>query len=142
MHPAGRITNSKAGSHNRTRKFGSPHLWQLLVARGWEWGETQLPGRRWCCLALRKYQLAIPVGFLGGLVAHAALLLAPTPTSMHPFAAICLAGGNHAGGQILQSHTDPVSAATSRQGKLIFMRWHWGAFGLPDTQLGQTIQTP
>ncbi len=87
------------------------------IAKGWEWVNGAFLAGGLLLIGLRIISWHIPAGFLGGLIVmslafgnNADLY---TPLSLH-----LLAGGTMLGAFFIA--TDPVSAATSHQGKLIY----------------------
>ncbi|MCK7552398.1 electron transport complex subunit RsxD [Marinobacter goseongensis] len=87
------------------------------VARGWEWvnGAFLLGGL--VLIALKIITWHIPVSMLAG-IAVMSLAFGSNPDQYAPFGLHMLAGGTMLGAFFIA--TDPVSAATSHQGKLIY----------------------
>ncbi len=87
------------------------------VAKGWEWVNAAFFGGGLLLIFLHIISWHIPVAFLAGLalmsLAFGSNADQYTPVSLH-----LLAGGTMLGAFFIA--TDPVSAATSRQGKLIY----------------------
>lgn len=87
------------------------------VARGWEWVNLGFLAGGLMLLFKRIITWHIPAGFLGGL-AFLSLALGWDPDQHVPLSLHLLAGGTMLGAFFIA--TDPVSAATSNRGKLIF----------------------
>jgi electron transport complex protein RnfD len=87
------------------------------IARGWEWVNAAFLAGGLLLISLRIISWHIPVGVLAGLIvmslAFGSNMDQYTPLSLH-----LLAGGTMLGAFFIA--TDPVTAATSRQGKLIY----------------------
>jgi electron transport complex protein RnfD len=106
----------KVGSHTAAEITAHP-TFGSFVARGWEWVNAAFLAGGLVLLALRIISWHIPVGFLGGLVAMS-LLFGTNADQYAPLSLHLLAGGTMLGAFFIA--TDPVSAATSHQGKLIY----------------------
>ncbi|MDI9246841.1 electron transport complex subunit RsxD [Marinobacter sp. CHS3-4] len=87
------------------------------VARGWEWVNAGFLAGGLLLLAMRIITWHIPVSFLAGL-AIMSLAFGSNPDLYAPLSMHLLAGGTMLGAFFIA--TDPVSAATSHQGKLIY----------------------
>jgi len=87
------------------------------VARGWEWVNAGFLAGGVLLLAMRLITWHIPVSFLAGL-AIMSLAFGSNPDLYAPLSMHLLAGGTMLGAFFIA--TDPVSAATSHQGKLIY----------------------
>lgn len=86
-------------------------------ARGWEWVNLAFLAGGLLLLALKIITWHIPVGFLVGL-AIMSLAFGSNADLYAPLSLHLLAGGTMLGAFFIA--TDPVSAATSHQGKLIY----------------------
>ncbi|MCL1476902.1 electron transport complex subunit RsxD [Marinobacter sp. M3C] len=106
----------KVGSHTAAEITIHPTFGNF-IARGWEWVNAGFLAGGLVLLALRIISWHIPVGFLGGLVAMS-LLFGTNADQYAPLSLHLLAGGTMLGAFFIA--TDPVSAATSHQGKLIY----------------------
>jgi len=106
----------KVGSHTAAEITVHPTFGNF-VARGWEWVNAAFLAGGLMLLALRIISWHIPVGFLAGLVAMG-LLFGTNADQYAPLSLHLLAGGTMLGAFFIA--TDPVSAATSHQGKLIY----------------------
>lgn len=87
------------------------------VARGWEWVNAGFLAGGLLLLWLRLITWHIPLSFLAGL-AVMSLAFGSNPDQYAPLSMHLLAGGTMLGAFFIA--TDPVSAATSHQGKLIY----------------------
>lgn len=87
------------------------------VARGWEWVNLAFLAGGLLLIVLRIITWHIPVAFLAGL-AVMSLAFGNDADQYTPLTLHLLAGGTMLGAFFIA--TDPVSAATSRQGKLIY----------------------
>jgi len=87
------------------------------VARGWEWVNAAFLAGGILLLALRIISWHIPVSFLAGLTLMS-LAFGSNPDLYTPLSLHLLAGGTMLGAFFIA--TDPVTAATSHQGKLIY----------------------
>ncbi len=87
------------------------------IARGWEWVNAAFLAGGLCLLALRIMTWHIPVSFLAGL-GLMSLAFGSNPDQHAPLSLHLLAGGTMLGAFFIA--TDPVTAATSHQGKLIY----------------------
>lgn len=87
------------------------------VARGWEWVNAGFLVGGLLLLWLRIITWHIPVSFLAGIVVMS-LAFGSNPDLYTPLSLHLLAGGTMLGAFFIA--TDPVSAATSHQGKLIY----------------------
>ncbi|SFR41034.1 electron transport complex protein RnfD [Marinobacter daqiaonensis] len=87
------------------------------VAKGWEWVNGAFLFGGLVLLALRIISWHIPVSFLAGL-ALMSLAFGNNPDQYAPVSMHLLAGGTMLGAFFIA--TDPVSAATSHKGKLIY----------------------
>lgn len=87
------------------------------VARGWEWVNAAFLAGGVLLLALRIISWHIPVSFLAALTLMS-LAFGSNPDLHTPLSLHLLAGGTMLGAFFIA--TDPVTAATSHQGKLIY----------------------
>ncbi len=87
------------------------------VARGWEWVNGAFLAGGLVLIGLRIISWHIPAGVLGGLVIMS-LAFGSNADLYAPLTLHLLAGGTMLGAFFIA--TDPVSAATSHQGKLIY----------------------
>lgn len=87
------------------------------VARGWEWVNAGFLAGGLLLLALRLITWHIPVAMLGAMTLLS-LAFGSNEDQYAPLSLHLLAGGTMLGAFFIA--TDPVSAATSRQGKLIY----------------------
>ena len=87
------------------------------VARGWEWVNAGFLVGGLLLFGLKIITWHIPVSFLAGL-ALMSLAFGSNPDQFTPLSIHLLAGGTMLGAFFIA--TDPVSAATSHQGKLIY----------------------
>lgn len=87
------------------------------VARGWEWVNGAFLIGGLVLIALKIITWHIPLSMLGGLV-FMSLAFGTNPDQYTPLSIHLLAGGTMLGAFFIA--TDPVSAATSHQGKLIY----------------------
>ncbi|MBW7469412.1 electron transport complex subunit RsxD [Marinobacter sp. M216] len=87
------------------------------IARGWEWVNAGFLAGGLLLVLLRIITWHIPVGFLAGLAAMS-LAFGSNADQYAPLSMHLLAGGTMLGAFFIA--TDPVSAATSHQGKLIY----------------------
>ena len=87
------------------------------VARGWEWVNAGFLIGGLVLIGLKIITWHIPVGFLAGLTAMS-LAFGSNADQYVPLSLHLLAGGTMLGAFFIA--TDPVSAATSHQGKLIY----------------------
>lgn len=88
-----------------------------FVARGWEWVNLAFLGGGLLLIWLRIITWHIPASVLGGL-ALMSLAFGTNPDLYTPLSMHLLAGATMLGAFFIA--TDPVSAATSHQGKLIY----------------------
>lgn len=87
------------------------------VARGWEWVNAAFLAGGLVLIGLKIITWHIPVGFLAGLTVMS-LAFGSNADQFVPLAMHLLAGGTMLGAFFIA--TDPVSSATSHQGKLIY----------------------
>ena len=87
------------------------------IAKGWEWVNAAFLAGGLLLVFLRIITWHIPAGFLGGL-AVMSLAFGSNADQYAPLTLHLLAGGTMLGAFFIA--TDPVSAATSHQGKLIY----------------------
>ncbi|HTN34565.1 MAG TPA: electron transport complex subunit RsxD [Marinobacter sp.] len=87
------------------------------IARGWEWVNAAFFMGGLLLIYLRIISWHIPVSFLAGLIVMS-LAFGTNPDQYTPVSLHLLAGGTMLGAFFIA--TDPVTAATSRQGKLIY----------------------
>lgn len=88
-----------------------------FVARGWEWVNIAFLAGGLLLVLMKIITWHIPVAFLAGIVAMS-LLFGTNADQYAPLQLHLLAGGTMLGAFFIA--TDPVSAATSHQGKLIY----------------------
>ena len=106
----------KIASHTASEVLNHPTFGDG-IARGWEWVNAAFLAGGLVLLALRIITWHIPAGFLGGL-AIMSLAFGSNADQYAPLSLHLLAGGTMLGAFFIA--TDPVSAATSHQGKLIY----------------------
>ena len=106
----------KVGSHTAAEIIVHP-TFGGFVAQGWEWVNAAFLAGGVVLLALRIISWHIPVGVLGALMAMS-LLFGTNADQYAPLSLHLLAGGTMLGAFFIA--TDPVSSATSHQGKLIY----------------------
>lgn len=106
----------KVASHTATEILQHPTFGDL-VARGWEWVNLAFLAGGLLLIGLRIITWHIPVAVLGG-IAIMSLAFGNNPDLHAPVQLHLLAGGTMLGAFFIA--TDPVSAATSHQGKLIY----------------------
>lgn len=88
-----------------------------FIARGWEWVNIAFLAGGLLLVLMKIITWHIPVAFLAGIVAMS-LLFGTNADQYAPLQLHLLAGGTMLGAFFIA--TDPVSAATSHQGKLIY----------------------
>ncbi|MCG7200006.1 electron transport complex subunit RsxD [Marinobacter pelagius] len=106
----------KIASHTAAEVLGHPTFGDG-IARGWEWVNAAFLAGGLLLVFLRIITWHIPAGFLGGLVLMS-LAFGSNADLYAPLSLHLLAGGTMLGAFFIA--TDPVSAATSHQGKLIY----------------------
>ncbi|MBY5938838.1 electron transport complex subunit RsxD [Marinobacter nauticus] len=106
----------KIASHTSVEVLGHPTFGNL-IARGWEWVNLAFLAGGVLLIALRIITWHIPVAFLAGIAAMS-LAFGSNADQYAPLQLHLLAGGTMLGAFFIS--TDPVSAATSHQGKLIY----------------------
>ena len=106
----------KIASHTSVEVLGHPTFGDL-IARGWEWVNLAFLAGGVLLIALRIITWHIPVAFLAGIAAMS-LAFGSNADQYAPLQLHLLAGGTMLGAFFIA--TDPVSAATSHQGKLIY----------------------
>ncbi|MCS5561562.1 MAG: electron transport complex subunit RsxD [Marinobacter nauticus] len=106
----------KIASHTSVEVLGHPTFGNL-IARGWEWINLAFLAGGVLLIALRIITWHIPVAFLAGIAAMS-LAFGSNADQYAPLQLHLLAGGTMLGAFFIA--TDPVSAATSHQGKLIY----------------------
>ncbi|MBS8241464.1 electron transport complex subunit RsxD [Marinobacter lipolyticus] len=106
----------KIASHTATEVLQHP-TFGAGVARGWEWVNAAFLLGGVVLLALKIITWHIPVSMLAG-IALMSLAFGSNPDQHAPLSLHLLAGGTMLGAFFIA--TDPVSAGTSHQGKLIY----------------------
>ncbi|MBD3657442.1 MULTISPECIES: electron transport complex subunit RsxD [Marinobacter] len=106
----------KVGSHTATEILAHPTFGDG-IARGWEWVNGAFLAGGLVLLALRIISWHIPVSMLGAL-AVMSIAFGSNADQYAPLSLHLLAGGTMLGAFFIA--TDPVSAATSHQGKIIY----------------------
>ncbi|HBI78065.1 MAG TPA: electron transport complex subunit RsxD, partial [Marinobacter adhaerens] len=106
----------KITTHTATEVLNHPTFGEG-IARGWEWVNAAFLAGGLLLIALRIITWHIPAGFLGGMIVMS-LAFGNNADLYAPLSLHLLAGGTMLGAFFIA--TDPVSAATSHQGKLIY----------------------
>ncbi|MCW8977654.1 MAG: RnfABCDGE type electron transport complex subunit D, partial [Marinobacter sp.] len=106
----------KITTHTATEVLNHPTFGEG-IARGWEWVNAAFLAGGLLLIALRIITWHIPTGFLGGMIVMS-LAFGNNADLYAPLSLHLLAGGTMLGAFFIA--TDPVSAATSHQGKLIY----------------------
>lgn len=106
----------KVASHTAIEVLQHP-TFGAGVAKGWEWGNGAFLLGGLALIALRIITWHIPVSLLAAL-GLMSLAFGSNPDQYAPLSVHLLAGGTMLGAFFIA--TDPVSAATSHQGKLIY----------------------
>lgn len=106
----------KIATHTAAEVLAHPTFGEGF-AKGWEWVNAAFLAGGLVLIGLRIITWHIPAAFLGGLVVMS-LAFGSNADQYAPLSLHLLAGGTMLGAFFIA--TDPVSAATSHQGKLIY----------------------
>ena len=106
----------KIASHTAAEVLQHPTFGEQIAA-GWEWVNLAFLAGGLLLIGLKIITWHIPVAFLAG-IALMSLAFGSNPDQYAPLQLHLLAGGTMLGAFFIA--TDPVSAATSQQGKLIY----------------------
>lgn len=106
----------KIGSHTSVEVLAHPAFGER-IAKGWEWVNAAFLAGGLVLIALKIITWHIPTAFLAALVVMS-LAFGSNADQYAPLSLHLLAGGTMLGAFFIA--TDPVSAATSHQGKLIY----------------------